>query len=100
MKKKVTRCMTVAEPKYRRPLNLEQIAVLDWLYKVRFSSSKQIAKYLRKANLKTIQNKLQILEKRGFIYKHYDKSYKLAGRSAEYFLTPKGAQSTIRTSGL
>ena len=84
--------MTVAEPKYRRPLNSEQLAVLDWLYKVRFSSSKQIAKYLCKPNQKTIQNKLQILEERGFISKHYNKSYKLAGRPAEYFLTPKGAR--------
>jgi DNA-binding HxlR family transcriptional regulator len=84
--------MTVAEPKYRRPLNPEQLAVLDWLYKVRFSSSKQIAKYLLKPNQKTIQNKLQILEERGFIGKHYDKSYKLAGRPAEYFLTPQGAR--------
>lgn len=84
--------MTVAEPKYRRPLNSEQLAVLDWLYKVRFSSSKQIAKYLRKPNQKTIQNKLQILEERGFICKHYDKSYRLAGRPAEYFLTSKGAR--------
>lgn len=84
--------MTVAEPKYRRPLNLEQVAVLDWLYKVRFSNSKQIAKYLLKPNQKTIQNKLQILEERGFISKHYNKSYKLAGRPAEYFLTPKGAR--------
>lgn len=84
--------MTIAEPKYRRPLNSEQLAVLDWLYKVRFSSSKQIAKYLLKPNQKAIQNKLQILEERGFISKHYDKSYKLAGRSAEYFLTPKGAR--------
>jgi DNA-binding HxlR family transcriptional regulator len=84
--------MTVAEPKYRRPLNPEQLAVLDWLYKVRFSSSKQIAKYLLKPNQKTIQNKLQILEERGFISKHYDKSYKLAGRPAEYFLTPQGAR--------
>lgn len=84
--------MTVAKPKYRRPLNSEQVAVLDWLYKARFSSSKQIAKYLLKPNQKTIQNKLQILEERGFIGKHYDKSYKLAGRPAEYFLTPKGAR--------
>ena len=84
--------MTAAEPKYRRPLNPEQVAVLDWLYKVRFSSSKQIAKHLLKPNQKTTQNKLQILEERGFIGKHYDKSYKLAGRPAEYFLTPKGAR--------
>ncbi len=84
--------MTVTEPKYRRPLNSEQVAVLDWLYSVRFSTSKQIARQLYKPSHKTIQNKLQILEARGFIGKHYDTSYKLAGRSAEYFLTPKGAR--------
>ncbi|NCU37987.1 hypothetical protein EOL96_02940 [Candidatus Saccharibacteria bacterium] len=84
--------MTVTEPKYRRPLNSEQVAVLDWLYSVRFSTSKQIARRLHKPSHKTIQNKLQILETRGFICKHYDTTYKLAGRSAEYFITPKGAR--------
>lgn len=83
--------MTVA--KYHRPLNSEQLAVLHWLYKSRFSTSKQIAKHLLKPNHKGIQNKLQILEEQGYIGKHYDKSYKLAGRAAEYFLTPKGARA-------
>lgn len=82
--------MTVA--KYHRPLNSEQLAVLQWLYKSRFSTSKQIAKHLLKPNHKGIQNKLQILEEQGYIGKHYDKTYKLAGRAAEYFLTPKGAR--------
>lgn len=84
--------MTIVEPKYRRPLNSEQLAVLQWLYIARFSTSKHIAKYLHKPNPKGIQNKLQILEERGYIGKHYDKTYKLAGRAAEYFLTPKGAR--------
>lgn len=78
--------------KYRRPLNPEQLAVLQWLYQYRFSTSKQLVTYLHKPNPKAIQNKLQILEQQGFISKHYDKSYKLAGRAAEYFLTPKGAR--------
>ena len=78
--------------KYHRPLSSEQLAVLHWLYKSRFSTSKQIAKHLLKPNHKGIQNKLQILEEQGYIGKHYDKSYKLAGRAAEYFLTPKGAR--------
>ena len=83
--------MTVT--KYRRPLNPEQLAVLQWLYQYRFSTSKQLASYLLKPNPKAIQNKLQILEQQGFIGKHYDKTYKLAGRAAEYFLTPKGARA-------
>ena len=79
--------------KYRRPLNPEQLAVLQWLYQYRFSTSKQLAKHLLKPNPKAIQNKLQILEEQGYIGKHYDKAYKLAGRAAEYFLTPKGARA-------
>ena len=82
--------MTVA--KYRRPLNQEQIAVLEWLYNYRFSTSKQIAKHLCKPSHKAIQNKLQILEEQALISKRYEPSYKLAGRPAEYFLTPKGAR--------
>ncbi len=82
--------MTAA--KYRRPLNREQLAVLQWLYQYRFSTSKQLASYLLKPNPKAIQNKLQILEQQGFIGKHYDKSYKLAGQAAEYYLAPSGAR--------
>ena len=82
--------MTVA--KYHRPLNSEQLAVLQWLYTYRFSTSKQLATYLHKPNHKTIQNKLQILEEQGYISKRYEPSYRLAGRAAEYFLTPKGAR--------
>ncbi|MCA9336962.1 replication-relaxation family protein [Candidatus Saccharibacteria bacterium] len=82
--------MTVA--KYRRPLNQEQLAVLQWLYTYRFSTSKQLAKHLCRLNHKAIQNKLQILEEQGYIGKHYDKSYKLQGKPAEYFLIPKGAR--------
>jgi DNA-binding HxlR family transcriptional regulator len=86
----LTISMTVA--RYRRPLNQEQIAVLEWLYKYRFSTSKQIAKHLCKPSHKAIQNKLQILEEQALINKRYEPSYKLAGRPAEYFLTPKGAR--------
>lgn len=76
--------------KYRRPLNDQQLIVLHSLYWYRFNTSKQLAVSLKKTNHKAIQNKLQTLEDQGFIGKRYDKSYKLAGRSAEYFITPKG----------
>ena len=42
-----------------------------------------------------MQKKLKILEDQGFISKRYDKGYKLAGRPAEYFLTPKGARAAM-----
>lgn len=81
------------EVKYRRPLNKQQIRTLHLLYWYRFCTSKQLARSFDKASPKAIQNKLQILEAQGFIGKRYDKSYKLAGRSAEYFITPKGARA-------
>ena len=69
-----------------------QVRTLHLLYWYRFCTSKQLARSFDKASSKVIQNKLQILEAQGLIGKRYDKSYKLAGRSAEYFITPKGAR--------
>lgn len=78
--------------KYRRPLNTEQVRVIGLLYWYRFCTAKQLAWFLQKSSHKAIQDKLQILEDQGLIGKRYDKSYKLAGRPAEYYATPKGAR--------
>ena len=83
----------MSEVKYRRPLNKQQIRTLHLLYWYRFCTSKQLARSFDKTSPKSIQNKLQILEAQGLIDKRYDKSYKLAGRSAEYFIAPKGARA-------
>lgn len=82
----------VDKVKYRRPLNEQQLAVMYRLYWYRFCTSKQLAHSLERSSPKAIQNKLQILEEQQLIRKRYDKSYKLAGRPAEYYLTPKGAR--------
>ena len=82
----------MSEVKYRRSLNKQQLAVLYRLYWYRFCTSKQLAHSLERSSPKAIQNKLQILEEQGLIGKRYDKSYKLAGRPAEYYITPKGAR--------
>lgn len=82
----------MAEVKYRRPLNKQQIRTLHLLYWYRFCTSRQLARSLGKSSHKAIQNKLQTLEAQGFIGKRYNTSYKLAGRPAEYFITPKGAR--------
>ncbi len=78
---------------YRRPLNSQQLTTLHYLYWYRFCTSKQLAVALQKSSHKTIQAKLQILEAQSLIGKRYDTSYKLAGRPAEYFVTPKGARA-------
>jgi len=53
---------------------------------------KYIARYLGKTSSKVVQKKLKVLEDQEFIAKRYDSSYKLAGKPAEYYLTPKGAR--------
>ncbi len=84
---------TEARVKYRRPLNKQQLRTLFVLYWYRFCTSKQIAVSLKRPDPKGIQNKLKVLEDQGLISKRYDKSYKLTGRPAEYYLTPKGARA-------
>jgi DNA-binding HxlR family transcriptional regulator len=83
---------TQSEPKYRRPLNKEQLSVLRILYRFRFSTSEQIARYCKRSSNKHIQKRLKILEDQGLIGKRYDSSYKLRGKPAAYYLTPKGAR--------
>lgn len=83
----------VDKVKYRRPLNKQQLRTLFVLYWYRFCTSKQIALSLKRSDPKGIQNKLKVLEDQELISKHYDKSYKLAGRPAEYYITPKGARA-------
>jgi hypothetical protein len=81
------------EPIYRKKLNQEQLAVLQLLYRFRFASSEQIATYSQKKTSKFVQKRLKILEDQELIAKRYDKSYKLKGKPAAYYLTPKGART-------
>jgi|SRR5882757_1585426 len=85
-------------PKYRKQLNSEQLKVLNNLYVFRFLTSKQLANYLGKKSRKDVQMRLRILEDQGFIAKRYDKSYKLKGQPAAYYLLPEGARTFARLS--
>jgi DNA-binding MarR family transcriptional regulator len=84
--------MSVTEAKYRRPLNKEQLEVLDLLYRFRFGTAEQLAKHFGKQTGKAVQKRLTILEAQGYISKRYNGTYKLAGKPAEYYLLPKGAR--------
>lgn len=84
--------MRQAAVKYRRPLNKEQLKVLELLYRFRFGTVRYIAQYLSKTNIKVVQKKLKLLEAQGYIAKRYGREYKLQGRPAEYYLVPKGAR--------
>jgi hypothetical protein len=79
--------------KHRKKLNTDQINILQLLYNFRFASNKQIAQYQQKQNIRSVQNRLKILEDQELIAKHYDKSYKLKGKPAVYYLLPKGARA-------
>ena len=73
-------------------MNKDQLSVLRLLYRFRFATSEQIAGYFNRASNKHIQKRLKILEDQTLIGKRYDKSYKLRGKPATYYLTPKGAR--------
>ncbi len=88
----ITNKLSTSEPKYRKKLNEEQVAVLQLLWRFRFASSEQIARYQQKPNSKAVQKRLKILEDQNLIAKCYDKSYKLKGKPAAYYLTPQGAR--------
>lgn len=87
---------TKPKQKYRKQLNKEQLAVLELLCKFRFASSEQIAKYSNKKSSKYVQKRLKILEDQELIAKRYDKSYKLKGKPAAYYLLPKGARQLAK----
>lgn len=87
--------LNTPEPKYRKKLNQEQVAVLNLLYTFRFASNEHVARYSGKKNAKHVQKRLKILEDQGYVAKRYDKSYKLKGKPAAYYLLPKGARVLI-----
>lgn len=87
---------TTNNPKYRKQLNTEQVEVLHILYTFRFASSEQVARYQAKPNSKAIQKRLKILEDQELIAKRYDKSYKLQGKPAAYYLTAQGARTLAK----
>lgn len=81
-----------AKRKHNKTLNNEQVDVLQFLYRFRFATSKQIAQYQQKQGNKPLQRRLKILEDQDFIAKRYEKRYKLQGKPAAYYLRPKGAR--------
>ena len=80
------------QPKYRRPLNDQQIELLELLYKFRFGTNDLIANYFGKNHRMFVFNRLKVLEEQGLIGKRFDASYKLRGRAAAYYLLPNGAR--------
>ncbi len=77
------------QPTYRRLLNQQQRDILALLARFRFGTSTLFSQSLS-TSLRYTHERLRILVEQEYIGKRYDNSYKLAGRSAEYYLLPKG----------
>jgi len=74
---------------HKSSLNLKQIRLLKLIYKFRFVTSTQISKY-ESLTSRTINYRLEVLADQGYIGIFFDKSYKLLGKPARYYLTLKG----------
>lgn len=76
-----------------KPLTSIQLDLLLTLYIFRFSTRPLVARYFNRPNNTSLYSKLSILKKHELIDIRFDSSYKLAGRPAEYYVTPKGLRA-------
>ena len=74
----------------RLALKKGQIAILEALYGCRFCSCRLLADSLGIRSLSNLHEKLNVLMKHGFVDRRYDKSFRLRGMPAAYYVTPKG----------
>ncbi len=82
--------MNQTRPKRYKVLNQPQLLVLNLLYRFRFMTAAQLAKAFHKNRASDLQKRLKILAEQDYINKRYDKTYRLQGKPAAYYLTPKG----------
>lgn len=86
-----------------RTLNDGQIEVLMTLYKFRFGTRDLLASSLGIKNGTALYSRLSILMKYGLVAMRFEPSYKLAGRPAEYYVSPAGLRlllERIKPEGL
>lgn len=76
-------------PKYRRPLNPNQLTTLLFIFKFRYISSHLLSSSFGNKTRRSMHQTLNTLEEQGYIAKRYKTSYKLQGRPASYYLLPK-----------
>ena len=79
--------------KYERSPSASQLHILNIIYTFRFANRTLLSQYLQKPNNSSLYFKLEVLAKHEFLGKRYDKSYRLAGREAEYYVLPKGLRA-------
>ena len=69
-----------------RTLTDDQIALLRLLYRFRFGTTTSLNQLLSLNSRTSINARLETLLKRGYIGRRYEKSYKLLGKPATYYL--------------
>lgn len=81
----------MGEPKYRRPLNPNQIAILNELYRFRIATTQLLVDSLGAKDIVIMNRKLNVLLDQGLINRHFEPNYRLSHKHASYFLTSAGA---------
>jgi hypothetical protein len=82
----------------RSSLNKGQITVLELVYKYRFASRQLVAESLGVKPENGLYEKLEVLVKREYLAKRFDKRLKLQAMPAAYFITPNGLR-TLQENG-
>lgn len=74
---------------HKTKLNSKQVRVLKSLFKFRYASAELLAKQ-KNVSKRSLNNTLTVLMDQGYVSRRYEKSYKLLGKPASYFLATKG----------
>jgi len=78
------------QPKYRRPLNDKQLLILKLLFKFRFLTVGLLQSAQGHKYQATHNDRLKVLYDQKYIGRHYNDSYRIDRRYAEYFILPDG----------
>ncbi|HUB92953.1 MAG TPA: hypothetical protein VMB52_00430 [Verrucomicrobiae bacterium] len=84
--------------KHRNSISDGQLAIVKLLYKYRFGSSELLRISLGLNEGPGVYKKLKILCDDGYVARRYDKSYKIQGMPAAYYLLAKGYRELQRYS--
>ena len=74
--------------KRHNKLSEKQISILITIYRFRFITIPLLAK-LNAVSNQSMSGSIKVLEESGLVNKRYSSSYKLQGKAARYFLSPK-----------
>ena len=82
--------MMITEPQYRRPINDHQLAILNLLYRFRFTTTELLAQCLDVKHKNKMNQRLKVLLDQEYIGRNFKPSYHLSGRHASFYLLAKG----------